>query len=306
MIFPETFKKGDTVAIIAPSSPVSSQRIGSCIRAVENLGYRVKIYRPLDECLQNGYSAGTGEERADEMMRAFSDPEVKGVWCLRGGDSSTRVLHKLDLDVIRRNPKPFIGYSDITNFHLLFNQQCQMVTFHGPMVSSNVVDDYDAFTRASFETMLNMGNETALANPEGVPIKALGKGRAKAPIMGGNLTLLCASIGTPYELEVKGKILFMEDVDETIWRLDRLLYHLKYAGKLDDAAGIVFGAMSNCINDYNPAFLWEDLLKDLFADYHKPVIYNIMAGHCTPTATIPLGATCVIDADHPSVLFQRP
>ena len=304
MIFPDKLNKGDTIAIIAPSSPVTKEAADNCKKLVEDMGYKVKMgkctYRSI-----HGYSAGTGEERAEEINQMFADKEVKAIWCIRGGDTSSHTMDKIDFDIISKNPKIFVGYSDITNFNVNFNQKCEMVTFHGPMVKSNMLNDYDDFTKSSFESALNMGNKLVLENPSGEEFKVMVEGHAEGIIVGGNLALLTSMIGTPYEVDTKGKILFIEEVGESLSRVDRMMYQLKYAGKLEDAVGIIFGDFTDCVNEVDESYKTEDLLKDVLDNYNKPAMYNIKSGHCSPMSTIPLGTRCIMDTKTKTIKFTK-
>lgn len=304
MIFPDKLKKGHTVGIIAPSSPVTREEADLCKKLVEDMGYKVKMgkctYRSI-----HGYSAGTGEERAKDINQMFADKDVKAIWCIRGGDTSSHVMDKLDYKMISKNPKIFVGYSDVTNLHVNFNQRCNLVTFHGPMVKSNMLNDFDDFTKESFEKALNMEDELILYNPEGEDFKVMAKGYAEGTIVGGNLALLTSMIGTPYEIDTKGKILFIEDVDEAVRRLDRMMYQLKYSNKLNEAEGIILGEFIDCVNTRDESYTVYEMLKDVLADYKKPVMYNIKSGHCYPMSTIPLGARCIMDTKSKTIRFVK-
>ncbi len=304
MIFPEKLKKGSTVAIIAPSSDVTKEEADACKRLVEDMGYNVKMGKSTYESI-HGYSAGTGKVRADDINGMFADKQVKAIWCIRGGDTSSHVMDKLDFEMIRNNSKIFVGYSDVTNLNVNFNQKCGFVTFHGPMVKSNMLSSYDDFTRRSFERAINMEDELILENPEGEDFRVMVAGRAKGVITGGNLSLLTSMIGTPYEVDTKGKILFIEEIGENVTRLDRMMYQLKYSNKLDDAAGIIFGDFNDCINLKDSSYTYVEMLKDVLSDYKKPVMYNIKSGHCSPMSTIPLGADCTMDTEAKMIKFSR-
>jgi len=164
VFFPNKIKKGDTIAIIAPSSPVKREEADACRKLVENMGYKVRMGKCTYESV-HGYSAGTGRSRAEDINEMFGDENVKAIWCIRGGDTSSHTLDKLDYEMIRNNPKIFVGYSDVTNLNVNFNQKCGFVTFHGPMVKSNMLNSYDDFTRRSFEKAINMEDELILENP---------------------------------------------------------------------------------------------------------------------------------------------
>lgn len=303
MLFPKKLSAGDTVAIVSPSSPVTKNEADLCKKLVENMGYNVKMGKCTYESV-HGYSAGTGRSRADDINEMFADKEVKAIWCIRGGDTSSHMMDKLDFDLIKNNPKIFVGYSDVTNLNINFNQKCDFVTFHGPMVKSNMLNSYDEFTKSSFEKALNMQKELTLENPAGEDFKVMAEGSAEGTIIGGNLSLIVSMIGTPYEIDTKGKILFIEDVDENVRRLDRMMYQLKYSNKLNDAAGIIFGDFSDCINEADKDYTVFEMLRDVLTGYQKPVMYNIKSGHCFPMSTIPLGADCKIDTKSKMIKFS--
>ena len=222
-----------------------------------------------------------------------------------GGDTSSHAMDKLDFNMISNNPKIFVGYSDITNLNVNFNQKCGFITFHGPMVKSNMLNRYDDFTKNSFKNALNMENELVLENPSGEDFEVIVGGYAEGIIVGGNLSLLVSMIGTPYEVDTKGKILFIEDVNEEVKRVDRMMYQLKYSDKLDDATGIIFGDFTDCINKAKEDYTVVEMLKDILSDYKKPVMYNIKSGHCFPMSTVPLGTKCSMDTNTKLIKFKK-
>lgn len=302
MKYPKILKQGDTVGLICSSSPVETARIAQCVSAMENLGYKVKIADNLD-VNYGGYMAGTGKDRAESINKMFADPEVDAVFCVRGGDGSSRVMEHLDLDVIRANPKIFVGYSDVTNLHLALTQSCGLVTFHGPMVSSNITDDFDEETRASLYEALEAESEYTFKNPSGMEIEALKGGKATGRLIGGNLSLLSASIGTPYELDTKGKILFIEEVCEPMSKIEKWTYHLRNAGKLADCAGIILGQFTKVTNEECPQYDVISCMTDIFEGLDVPVLYNVQSGHGKPMMTLPMGALCTIDAEEKTIKF---
>lgn len=302
MKYPEKLKKGATVGIIAPSSPVPEERVGQCIETVESLGYRVKAADNL-AASKGGYMAGDERVRGQWINRMFEDPEVDAVFCLRGGDGANRVIDFLDLEVIRNNPKIFVGYSDVTSLHLLFNQQCDLVTFHGPMVSSNMVDHFDPESReAFFEAIAEEGSYSYKA-PSGKEIGVAREGCAKGRLTGGNLTVICASVGTPYEIDTTGKILFIEEIGEHIGNLDRHIYQLRNAGKFDSAAGILLGQFTRCDQD-EPDYSIVDVVLEATEGLNIPVMYNIQSGHDFPMINLPMGAVCTMDTTEKSIIFE--
>ena len=304
MRFPKKLKCGDTIGIIAPSSPVPKEKLPQCQKVLEDMGYKVKIGKSAFESVC-GYMAGSAKLRAEDINSMFADKEINAIFCIRGGYSSCKVMEFLDYNIIKNNPKIFVGYSDITSFNIAFNQKCDFVTYHGPMVSSNMIDRYDDFTKKSFEYALNMDKELVLKNPDGEDFKVLVKGYAKGRITGGNMTLINPSIGTDYEIDTKGKILFIEDVDESVPRIEKMLYQLKYSGKFDDCVGVLIGDFSDCINTYDESYNVENLMEDFFKDFKKPVMYNIKSGHCSPMSTIILGSNCTMDTEKKTIKFSR-
>lgn len=304
MKYPKTLKPGSTIGLVCPSSAISKEREDKCKSIIEQLGYKVKTADNLTS-IYAGYMAGDGETRGRWINSMFADPEVDAIFCVRGGDGGSRAIEYLNLEMIRNNPKIFVGYSDITSFHLIFNQICDFVTFHGPMVSSNLVDDFDDESKESLFHALNADAPYEFCNPKGYEIKILKDGVAEGTLVGGNFALLGASIGTPYEVDTKGKILFIEEIDETMSRIDRLVYQLKNSGKLESCAGILLGQFTDCPNKDIPEYTELNIFRDALADINIPVMYNIQSGHGNPNMTLPLGAHCIINTKTKSICFDN-
>lgn len=296
MNFPPKLKKGDTILLVSPSSPLSADQPVEKIAAnVEALGFRVKIGNSCRGSASCGYAAAPAEVKAADLNGGFADPDVAAIWCTRGGETAWQVLPLLNYDCIAAHPKAFIGFSDVTTLHLAIQQRCGFVTFHGPMANSTFGWKDDPFSWQSLWAALEMGSCLEIKNPTGEEIKSLRPGRACGRLTGGNLSLVSASMGTPWQIDARGCILYLEDVGEEVYALERMLCQLRYAGVLDSAAGLVFGEFTNCRNarraDYGP----EALLRDFFASWPKPVLYNVRSAHCTPMATLPMGTACTID-----------
>ncbi|MBS1305239.1 MAG: LD-carboxypeptidase, partial [Dialister sp.] len=226
------------------------------------------------------------------------------IFCIRGGDGSSRMMEYLDYNLIRKNPKIFVGYSDVTNLHLALNQNCGLVTFHGPMVSSNMVDGFDSEAKASLFEALNADGAYTYKNPEGFPIEVLKEGKAGGRLTGGNLSLLSASIGTPYEMDTRGKILFIEEVCEPMSKIEKWAYHLRNAGKLKECSGIMLGQFTKVDNEECPEYDVMKCLSDVFEGLDIPVLYNIQSGHGNPMMTLPMGAQCTIDTASKTIVFD--
>lgn len=305
MKYPKKLNTGDTIGLICPSSAVSEERVKRCKEVIEGMGYRVKMADNLATDYA-GFMADTGEVRGRWINAMFADPEVDAIFCIRGGDAGNRAMEYLDLDMIKKNPKIFVGYSDVTSMHLAFTQDCGFVTFHGPMVSSNMVDQFDEETKKSFFYALNTDEAWEFKNPKGYKISVLKEGKASGILTGGNLSLLTASIGTPYELDTKGKILFIEDVGEAINRVDRMAYQLRNSGKLKECAGVILGQFTDCVNKEEPSFTEIESFCDALEGLDIPVLYNVQSGHDYPMMTLPFGAECTIDTEKCSIFFAAP
>ena len=313
MIFPEPLRKGDNVFLFCPSSPiVPEEDIEKCKKVIIDLGFNPVIGKSLYENY-GGYMAGKAEIRIEDLHEAFSRKDIKGIFCVKGGYSASQLLDKIDYELIKNNPKVFVGYSDVTNLHIVFNQKCNLGTYHGPMVKSNMINDFNDYTKASFFKALEK-QEWKYEEPENMPLSILIDGNVSSEIIngvltGGNLAIIVTTLGTKYEIDTKDKILFLEDVDEETGSLNRMLTHLKYAGKLDDCKAVVFGNFAACKNTYtkeNQHYDLMELLKDFFANYDKPVIYGMESGHKKPYMfTLPLGAECSINLQNREISFEK-
>ena len=305
--FPKPLKKGDNVYLICPSSSINPDSIEKGYEEIRKLGFNPVAGKSISSNY-GGYMAGKAQIRIDDLHEAFSRPDIKGILCMRGGFASSQLLDKIDYELIKKNPKVFSGYSDITNLHLVFNQICGLGTYHGPMVESNMTENFNDYTKNDFLNAIK-NRKHKYVEPENMPLSLLKKemkDKVSGTVIGGNLSLLTTSLGTPYEIETKGKILFLEDVTEEIGRIDRMLTHLKYAGKFDDCTGIIFGNFDDCSNKYDEGYTFYSLLEDFFSDYDKPVFYNFESGHAKPfMATVPLGAKCIMDTQKKEIIFEK-
>ena len=302
MQIPKPLKHGDTIGLISASSATPPEKLQQAIESVENLGFKVVVGETCSA--RHGYLAGSDELRAKEVNQMFSDPTIDGIFCIRGGYGATKILPLLDFDMIQKNPKVFAGYSDVTALHIAFNQKCNLVTYHTPMPSTEFIQSkMDDYTWNYFITSVTSPdlNGQLLANPADQPMKTLISGEVQGQLVGGNLTLVTASLGTPYEIDTKGKILFLEDIDENEQRVDRMLTQLQLAGKLDDAAGFLLGAWTNC-GPENPEHPEHSLplptiFNEMIVPLNKPTLMDVTCGHCLPTMSLPLGRTVHFNAD---------
>jgi len=297
-IKPRALARGDLVGLVAPSGSVRDDaQVDSAIAMLQRFGFRV---REGNTCRSRyGYLAGSDEARAADINAFFADTAIAGIVCMKGGYGTPRILDRLDYDAITANPKIFVGYSDITGIHLALNR-LGMVTFHGPMGISDVLLEDDQYSTTSWLAALTSTVALGrLANPVDMPSpRTLVPGRASGELTGGNLSLVTALAGTPYALDARGKILFLEDIDERPYRVDRMLTQLRLAGVFEDCAGVILGNWNNCVPEEGKASLsLEEVFIDVIAPAGKPLVMGFQAGHCSPTSSMPFGVQAVLDAD---------
>jgi muramoyltetrapeptide carboxypeptidase len=313
MVKPKTLKAGDTIGLITPSSYVfDTWRIELAAARLEaSLGVKCKAGRFVKS--RHGYMAGTETERLEDLHAMFADPGVAGVFCLEGGYGTERLLSGIDYELLRKNPKILLGYSDITGLHLAITKKAGLVTFHGPVATGSM----PPWSLASLKKALFSAEPIGeLANPtEGdqnwpaFPLHTVSAGKARGPIAGGNLTLVSTTMGTPFEIDARGKILFLEDTGEAPYRVDRMLTQLKLAGKLQEAAGIVWGTCTECTpanSSFEVNLSVSDLLDEILGDLGKPVLAGLVFGHTKEKATLPMGVEAELDAGARRVAIVEP
>lgn len=288
MLTPKPLFQGAHVALIAPSGPVPPERLGSAVTSVEKLGLQPVVFESCRSA--HGYFAGSDKLRADDINAAFADKSIDGILCIRGGYGAQRLMDSVDFGLIRRNPKFFSGYSDITALHIMINQSCGFVTYHTPMPSTELYGGVDEYTDTSLKKILFGAKSGELKNPADMPLHSLVEGCACGTLTGGNLSLVASSLGTPYEIDTRNKILFLEDVDEEPYRIDRMLCQLKAAGKFRDCAGILLGYYTDCAAQHpEKSLTLNQVFEELIVPAHKPAIMNFACGHSLPTLSLPMG-----------------
>ena len=310
---PTPLSKGDKVALIATSSPLPDYNIERGIDSIRFFELEPIVF---PSCTMNhGYLAGKDTDRAKDINTAFADESIKGIFCLRGGFGTTRLLNLVDFDMIKKNPKVFAGYSDITALHVAITQRCEFVTFHSPMPNTRY-RQMDDFSLKSLKANLFSSEPLGeVFNPPGEKIKTIVPGVCEGLITGGNLSLLHGTLGSPYEVDTKGKILFIEDVGEMPYRIDRALTALALAGKFDDCAGIILGTFADCvmpdIESVPPNSLIAEasltlnqVFDEVVKPFNKPTILNFRSGHVYPQLTIPLGTNLMLDATNGRLVFS--
>jgi muramoyltetrapeptide carboxypeptidase len=307
---PRRISPGDTLGLIAPASaPPDPKVVDHSVAALEKMGFKVKLARNARK--RWGFLAGRDHERAADIMQMFTDPKVKGIVCIRGGYGTGRLLPLLDYKTIRKNPKAFIGFSDITALHCAFLKYSNLVSFHGPMPASHFVqDDFPEFTRASFMKVLTQPVAAGgiCEGYKGDTVEIVRRGKVSGELLGGNLCLLTTLLGTPYVPSFKGKILFLEDVDEKPYRMDRQFVQLANAGLLQQVAGVAVGICDECqdpkakkMKEYRQSL--EDVMRDNLLPLKVPVVIGLPFGHVPLNATIPVGGRATLDANRGDLII---
>jgi muramoyltetrapeptide carboxypeptidase len=301
LIKPPRLRPGDTVGLIAPGGYTSERAIDKAVRNIESLGLNVKQGKYLREVFGN--YAGSVEQRVADLHAMFTDPEIQMIWPIRGGSGCISLLSSLDYDVIRRHPKILLGYSDISALHLAINKHAGLVTFHGPVASSTMTD----YSRAQMMAVLTdpqpqytipMSQENAkqaLSEPH-FGIHTHTHGVATGALMGGNLSMVAALAGTPYAADIRGSILFLEEVNEAPYRIDRWMTQLDLAGGFKNAAAVVIGVCENCGPEHEDISL--TLERTLGLHLHPltiPAVTGYSIGHIRNQCTLPIGIRAMID-----------
>jgi len=314
LIRPRALKAGHTVGLITPATYVPDpDRLASAERMIKYFGLRMKMGKNAGKRM--GDYRISIDERLDDLHAMFQDKEVDAVFAIRGGYGSMQILDRIDYDLIRRNPKVFLGYSDITAMHLAINKHVKLVTFHGPITLSRFTDyTQKYFRKALFETQpigaVTNPPETNELRPSH-PLRTIRSGIANGQLIGGNLTLISNTMGTPYEIETTGKILFLEDVDEEPYSIDRMLTHLRLAGKFEGVAGVIFGECQDCRpKDYKPSsaipYGLGEVLDNILGGLKVPVLYGLTIGHTDDQLTLPLGVTATLNATNGTLEIKEP
>lgn len=304
MVHPKPLFPGARVALLAPASAVPEEKLQPALDFVRKLGMEPVCYPSCYFSNREGYLAANDAQRAKEINDAFADPTIDGIWCIRGGYGCHRILPLLDEELIRKNPKWFSGYSDVTALHTFFNQTCGFATWHSTMPSTE--PDPDDYTLDYLKKALFGGLSGVVGYPEGHSVNTLVPGKAEGILCGGNLSLLAASLGTPWEIDTKGKILFLEDIGEKTYRVDSMLTQLRNAGKFADCAGIILGAWTDCPPEFpEKTLLLPEIFAQLIAPAGKPTIMDFPCGHCLPTCALPMGRMCSLDANKGTVTFRE-
>ena len=308
---------GGTVAVLAPASPAAG-RAQEVAGWLGSRGFVPRLYPSAyagtGDSAQDDYLSASDAQRVQELHAAFSDPSVHAIICLRGGYGSARLLSQIDFQLLRSHPKPFVGYSDITALHLALARHAGFVSFHGPMLTSDLLRNRQPPTEQALFDQLQ-GRQPAgswLPHPLQFPLHSLRCGAAQGRLMGGNLTLIGSTLGTPWEIDTLGAILFIEDVGEPPYKIDRLLTQLRLAGKLQGLRGVLIGDFSDVSaagssqeQQNRDAARLERLWQEFFVPLGVPVMAGWRSGHVDPNLTLPIGALVTLDANRQGVRIDQ-
>ena len=294
---PPRLRRGDLIGVISPAAAVQAEAVQRGCETLTQLGFAVRVgAHALD---RQRFLAGTDSDRAAELRAMFDDPAVRAIFCARAGYGSGRLLPLLDLQELTRPPKIFLGFSDVTFLLNTFVQQAKMVCFHGPLVAGQFAG---GFPPRSLEHLLAL-LETGMGKPSLSFSHGLRRGQGEGRLIGGCLSILVSMLGTPFAMDTRDSVLFIEDVGERPYRIDRMLTQLKQARKLDHLAGVIFGEMPGCFeNSDDPASLLS-VIEDIFAEYSYPIGFGFPAGHGGENFTLPLGVRVRLDTTRRSLTF---
>ncbi|MCE2502680.1 MAG: LD-carboxypeptidase [Chlorobi bacterium] len=313
LLKPLALKEGSTIGIVAPASGVNRGDITSAVVSLQRLGFNVKTGKHLTRGF--GYLAAKDEVRAEEFMKFVCDPEIDCVMAVRGGYGVMRILPMLDFDVIRANPKVIIGYSDITALVNAVYQKSRLIAFHGPVATSEF-DAYsvDSFRRTLMETeppgKFAESDEYSGSRFSEAKASTIVSGKATGRLVGGNLSLVSDVMGTPYEIDLQGKILFLEEIAEEPYRVDRMLTQLALSGQLAQCAGVAFGRFRKCEaprggGEFTVSLSLEQVIRRALEPLEIPTLYGLSIGHISKKLTVPIGGLATLDADEKTLSLDE-
>jgi muramoyltetrapeptide carboxypeptidase len=307
IIKPKSLSKGDTIGLVTPSSSISRASFEKALSNLDSLGFVVKYSENMR--VRKGFLAGTDQQRVDDLHAMFTDESVAGIVCARGGYGAGRILSLLDYELIKNNPKVFVGYSDITALHFAIQKFAGLTTYHGPVGAS----EFTKFTRDSFEDVLMKSkkryefgvDDIKKDDPNHIVIAG---GVASGQLVGGNLTLITSLMGTPYDIDFDNKLVFIEEIGESPYKVDRMFTQLLNSGKLNKASGIVFGVFNDCETkesdpDFDTSLSLKEVLLDRFGHLKIPIAYGLPFGHISNNATIPFGIRANFNAEKGTLTY---
>ena len=308
VLVPRRLRKGDLIGIVSPASPVHDpSRIERGVRYLEGLGYRTTVGKNALRSM--GYLAGTDEERTEDVHEMFADRNVRAIFCARGGYGTPRILSRINYRLVARNPKILVGYSDITALTLALWKKCRLGTYHGPMVAADTTPDADPAAEESLWRMLTSPERSAtLAQADALPPQVRFPGSATGRLLGGNLSLLVSLLGTPYAPDFRAGLLFLEEIGEEPYRVDRMLTHMRNAGIFSRVRGVAMGQFSDCgpRSTASPSLTLGEIMAGVADGASKPFLTGFPIGHEKRTVTVPVGIRARLDADRGVLTLMEP
>lgn len=296
---PKRLQPGDTVGLVAPAGIIYDEsEFNRMQRELADLGLQTVFGNHVKD--RHGYFAGTDQDRASDLNTMFEDPDIDGIMAVRGGWGCARILPYLDFQMIANNPKVYCGFSDNTTLHHALMAFSNLQTFHGPNGNS----DWTDLTKQSFEAVIMNGEAEKYESVSDV--KTLRPGNVQGKLLGGNLSILATTLGTRYQANYDGALLFVEDIGEDTYKVDRMLTHLDQAGVLNQISGLIFGKCTDCSAGTEPTFSLMEVMDHYLSRYDIPAIYNADIGHEPDNFTIPVGAMAELDADAGLVKLLQP
>ena len=295
MLRPKSLKRGHRIGVVSPSYWLEKKSLGNAVTGFQKKGYEVQLGDSV--YLKDGPFAGTPQQRANDINQMFSDPNIDAIFCARGGYGANRVLPLLDYDLIQSKPKIFMGYSDVTAFLTSITQKTGLVTFHGPMLSTfkNKLVPYNLDTLVN---VLSGKEDIRIVEPNELKSTILKSGKAIGPLWGGNMCLLGNQLGTKNQLNTDGVILFIEDVDESLYAFDRMLFHMKEAGMFENIRGLIVGELTEMKDQIIPfGKTTDEIILDICGDLNIPIVTNFPCGHGNYQATLPISLPVELRAD---------
>jgi muramoyltetrapeptide carboxypeptidase len=294
-------KKGDLIGIVSPAGPTDFEELKRGMNVLKKMGFHCSVGR--NALLQKGFLAGSDKERADDFMNMVKNPEISAILCARGGYGVNRVLPYLDFSLIKKTRKPIIGSSDITILLNYINHKCSLISFHGPMAAGSFGRTPMKKSREPFcQALMGDMDMYSYSKRNAWTIKP---GKSEGRLSGGCLTLMIRSLGTPYEIQTRNRILIIEDVNERPYKIDGMLWQLKEAGKFKGIRGIVFGEMVNCQPNKNESYTLRETISDFFKNAAFPILMNCPIGHGKEMWTLPLGIPAILDSEAKSLIIKE-
>lgn len=305
IIKPAKLKKNDLIGVIAPaSSPSDLTKIDKGVKYLESIGYRVEVGKNVGKTL--GYLSGTDEERLDDLHTMFANKKIKAIICVRGGYGSPRLIEKINYNLIKNNPKIFVGYSDITALQLAFLRKSNLVTFAGPMVAVDFNGEIDSYTEENFWCQLTSAKIIGKVNlPEKKEIRSVIKGKASGQLVGGNLSLLTSLLGSEYFPKINKRILIIEEIEEAPYRIDRMLNQLKISNVFSGISGLILGKFVDCEekDSSKPTLTLAEVFDHYLRSLDIPTISDFPFGHIKSFFTIPYGINVKINSSKSYIEF---